>query len=143
MRGPVQAGESFSAVLEVLNGYFDGLYRSDPGLLADVFHPKAHYVCATDGDLLYRDMATYLPIVGDRPSPASLGETRRDRVLSIEFAGPVTALAKVECSIGPKHFTDFLTIIFVDGRWRIISKVFHYDLITSIIPALTLEIAEG
>ena len=51
-----------------------------------------------------------------------------DRVVSIEFAGPVTAIARVECSIGPKHFVDLLTLVHVDGRWQIIAKVFHFDL---------------
>ena len=52
-----------------------------------------------------------------------------DRVLSIELVGPVTALAKLQCSIEPKHFTDLLTLIHVDGRWQVISKVFHYDVL--------------
>ena len=136
-------GERFGAVLQVLADYFEGLHHSDAGLLAEVFHPKAQYVCVTDGDLLYRDMATYLPIVAERPSPASLGEPRRDRVLGVEFAGPVTAFAKVECSIGPKLFTDLLTLIFLDGRWRIISKVFHYELIAAEARSPALEPAQG
>lgn len=37
-------------------------------------------------------------------------------------------LARVECSIKPKHFNDLLTLIKVDGHWQIISKVFHYEL---------------
>jgi hypothetical protein len=40
----------------------------------------------------------------------------------------MTAVARVECSIGVKFFSDFLTLIFIDDQWRIISKVFHYDL---------------
>jgi len=35
---------------------------------------------------------------------------------------------RAECSIGPKFFTDFLTLIRTDNRWQIISKVFHFDL---------------
>jgi len=31
-------------------------------------------------------------------------------------------------TIGPKFFTDLLTFVFVEGRWQIISKVFHFDL---------------
>jgi 4-oxalocrotonate tautomerase len=73
-------------------------------------------------------MAQYFPIVDARPSPASRNEPRNDRIVSLEFAGPVTAFARVECSIGPKFFTDLLTLIFVGGRWQIISKVFHYEL---------------
>jgi 4-oxalocrotonate tautomerase len=73
-------------------------------------------------------MKDYFAIVDRRPSPASRDEPRRDRIGSLEFAGPVTSFARVECAIGPKFFTDFLTLIRVDGRWQIISKVFHYDI---------------
>ena len=54
--------------------------------------------------------------------PGRIGE-----VLSIAFAGPVTAFACVQCSIAPRHFTDFLTLVQVEGRWQIVSKVFHFD----------------
>lgn len=118
----------FDAVARVLTVYFDGLYNSDTSALSRVFHPRAHYVCATDGVLQYMAMAEYFPIVDARRSPASRSEARNDRIISIEFAGPVTAFAKVECSIGAKFFTDFLTLIRVDDEWRIISKVFHYDM---------------
>lgn len=117
----------FAAVVAMLERYFDGLYRSDTGILKQVFHPKALYATATDGTLLELDMDRYFPIVDKRPSPASRGEERADRILSIEFAGPVTALAKVQCAIGEKAFTDLLSLVFVDGRWQIIAKVFHYD----------------
>lgn len=116
----------FVAITNVISKYFDGLYNSDTSLLGEVFHPQAHYVCATDGSILYYEMDEYFPIVDKRPSPASRGEKRNDRILSVEFAGPVTALARVECSIATKFFTDFLTLIYVDKKWRIISKVFHY-----------------
>jgi Putative lumazine-binding len=118
----------FDAITSVLEDYFEGLYRSDTKILKRVFHPAAIYACATDGTLLTLRMDEYFPIVDKRVSPASRGDARTDRIVSIEFAGPVTALARVECSILPKHFTDLLTLIFVDGRWQIISKVFHYEL---------------
>ena len=122
---------AFSAITEVLQLYLDGLYHSDTTRLARVFHPKALYACASDGTLLHLDMQHYFPIVDKRPSPASRGEPRRDRILSVELAGPVTAFARVECAIGLKLFTDLLTLIHLDGRWQIISKVFHFDLLNS------------
>ncbi len=117
----------FAAVNAVLSDYFDGLYASDSTVLRGVFHPAALYACATGGALLMLSMDQYFPIVDARPSPASLRQARADRVIGIEFAGPVTALARVECTITPKRFTDLLTLIYVDGRWQIIAKVFHYD----------------
>ena len=122
---------AFDEIVSVLNEYFDGLYHSDTKRLARVFHAQAQYVCATDGDLLYRTMGEYLPIVDARPSPASTNEPRRDEIVSIEFAGPVTATARLRCAIGNKYFTDCLTLIWLDGEWKIISKVFHYELLSN------------
>lgn len=118
----------YDALTKVLSDYFEGLYRSDTKILARVFHPQALYACATEGKLLRLGMDEYFPVVDKRPSPASRNEQRNDRILSIEFAGPVTAFARVECSIGEKFFTDLLTFVFLDGRWQIMAKVFHFDL---------------
>lgn len=117
----------FEAVAAVLADYFEGLYRSDTCILRRVFHSAALYASATDGTLLTLSMQDYFPIVDKRPSPFSRGEARADRIVSIEFAGPVTALARVKCEILPRRFTDILTLVLVDGRWQIIAKVFHYD----------------
>jgi Putative lumazine-binding len=117
----------FAGVSATLHDYFEGLYRSDSTILRKVFHPSALYACATDGALLTLRMDEYFPIIDKRPSPASRGDPRTDRIVGIEFAGPVTALARVECSILPKHFVDLLTLIHIDGRWQVIAKVFHFD----------------
>lgn len=118
----------YAEITEILSDYFDGLYHSDTSKLSNIFHRMAQYVCATDGIFQHLTMDEYFTMVDRRPSPASRSELRNDRIVSIEFGGPVTAFARAECSIGPKFFTDFLTFIFVDGRWQIISKVFHYDI---------------
>jgi Putative lumazine-binding len=122
------SGMALDEVRDLLDLYFDGLYRGDAGLLATVFHPAAVYATATEGTLTRLSMPEYLPIVAGRKSPASQGEARTDTIESIAFAGPVTALARVRCSIGPRRFTDLLSLVRVDGRWQIVAKVFHFDL---------------
>ena len=124
----VATHDGFAAVSAVLADYFEGLYRSDTTLLRRAFHPRAVYACATEGTLLRLDMDEYFPIVDQRPSPESRGDARADRIVSIDFIGPVTAVARVECQILPKRFSDVLTLVFVDGRWQIIAKVFHFEL---------------
>ncbi|MGP3687481.1 nuclear transport factor 2 family protein [Streptomyces sp. IBSNAI002] len=122
-----RASEPRTSVAVALTTYFDGLYESDTDLLAGVFHPAAVYASATEGELLHLSMAEYLPMVAQREPPVARREPRRDRIVSIEFAGPVTALARVECAIGERRFTDLLTLVRVEGRWQIIAKVFHYE----------------
>lgn len=118
----------YTAIAEVMQDYFDGLHYSDTKRLARVFHPQAQYACATDGTLLYRTMEEYFPVVDARPSPASRNEARNDKIISIDFHGPVTARVLATCTIAEKDFIDCLTFIKLDGRWQMISKVFHFDL---------------
>ncbi len=115
----------FQDVETLLNAYFDGLYHCDVELLEDVFHPRAIYATADETPALFRSMEEYMPVIARREPPASRQEARRDIIDSIEFAGDNTALARVRCTIGARDFVDFLTLIRVDGRWRIIAKVFQ------------------
>jgi hypothetical protein len=128
---PVPDAAAEAAIRALLRDYFDGLHFSDAQRLGRVFHASAIYACATSGTLQLLDMAAYLAVVAQRPSPASLGQARQDEIISIEMAGPVTALARVHCTIAPKRFTDLLTLVRVDGEWRILAKVFHFDLLGS------------
>jgi len=118
----------YEAVVAVMASYFDGLHHSDTSRLRQVFHREAHYACASDGSLLHLTMDDYFAVVDKRPSPASRGEARSDRIVAIEFGGPAMAFVKAECAIAPKAFIDFLTLLKLDGRWQIISKVFHYEI---------------
>jgi hypothetical protein len=122
------AAAAFEEIADLLQRYLDGLHQSDAEALLHVFHPDAVYACATAEPLVRLSMGEYLPIVAARPSPASRGEVRRDEILAIELAGPNTAFAKVRCAIAPKRFTDFLTIVRVPEGWRIMAKIFHYEL---------------
>ena len=118
----------FAAIHAVLELYLDGLYHSDTKRLAQVFHPQALYATAVGEQPIFWRMHEYFPVVDARPAPAASGQPRTDRVLSVELVGPVTALARLQCSIVPKHFIDLLTLLWLDGRWQIVSKVFHYDI---------------
>ncbi len=127
-QGNADTGAAFNAIVPVLHDYFDGLYHSDTSILRRVFHPGAIYACPTTGTLLQLGMEDYFAVVDKRPAPASLGQTRHDRIVSIECAGPLIAVARVECTIAPKRFVDVLTLVLLDGRWQIMAKVFHFEL---------------
>lgn len=118
-----------SALAEIealLARYFDALHTGDAALLGEVMHSSAIYASASEPPLLVRTMEEYLPIVAARPSPASRGEPRRDRIETIDIAGGATAFAKVHCSIGDRDFIDYLSLVREQKRWRIIAKIFHF-----------------
>jgi hypothetical protein len=111
---------------KVLQVYFDGLYEGDTGKLGQAFHPSSHlYSVAADGKAADFPRADWFKMVEGRKSAKASGSERRDRIVSIDISGPGTAIAKVECQIPPKYFTDYLTLLKADGRWQVISKSFH------------------
>jgi hypothetical protein len=119
-------GIEYFAIVDLLKRYYDALYRCDTALLATVFHASAQYFTVSSGELLHLDMHSYFPIVEQRISPESSEEPYAFSIESIEFAGAVTAIARMRCSMLGKDFIDLLSLIQIEGEWKIIAKVFHY-----------------
>ncbi len=117
---------SYNEISNALLDYFDGFYDSDVATLKRIFHPNAHLYSAADGPLVDDDMDAVYARVEARTAPASLGQPRMDKILSIDKSGPESALAKVQIAIGDRFYTDYLTMLKVDGGWRIISKTWTY-----------------
>lgn len=114
-----------NAVRELLAAYHDGLYHLDTAKLREVFSPSAHYATIRDGALLVLTLDEYLPQLERRTAPVEDGAPEVLRIVSIEFVGEHTAVAVVESSMFGFDYTDVLSLLRIDGRWRIQSKVFE------------------
>lgn len=117
--------EMYAEVLELLENYCKGLHTLDTQLLAEVFSPNASYATIRDGEPLALAIGEYLPLLAQRTAPADDGTPFDYTVDSIHFAGPHTALAQLQCSMFGHDYTDLLSLLRMDGRWRIQSKVFE------------------
>jgi hypothetical protein len=115
-------------IILVIRKYFDALYNGDADSFAEVFHPAARLFCGTGGTLLTMDVPQYLDLVRGRASPASRADRRADAIISLEMPTPTTAHVRVKELLLPKYFTDELTLVLVDQRWRVVSKVWHFEL---------------
>ena len=62
-----------------------------------------------------------------RPSAKSRGLPRTDRIVSIDLSDPEAAFVKLECSLPPRYFTDYLTLLELKDGWRIVSKTLRVD----------------
>jgi len=113
-------------VMDVVERYFDGLYHADANILEPLFHADARYVNSVAGDYMNYSILEYLSIVRDRKSPASLGQSRTDNVIFIEFESESMCFAKLSMTMLGREYLDYLTLIFSDGRWQIMSKIFSY-----------------
>ncbi|MBY0338365.1 MAG: nuclear transport factor 2 family protein [Acetobacteraceae bacterium] len=110
----------------VIQLYLDGLHEGDAEKLARAFHPCAALHAADGaGGVAVEGRDAWLARVRGRPSPASQGLARHDRLLAVDLAGEDAACVKLNCAIPPRFFTDFLLLIRTAEGWRIVQKAYH------------------
>ena len=109
----------------VLQDYFDGCYDASFEKLDRAFHKGAHiYGVGEDGTLADTERDVFVARVGaPRPEGFQRDYPRADEVLSIDFTGENTAVARVKLRVGKTLFTDILCVICLEGKWGIIAKV--------------------
>ena len=114
-----------SRIKEVIQAYFDASYEGNAGKMGTVFHDAAHIYGHGENDAL-RDMdkAEFLKLVGMSASNVPKPDyPRQDEILSIDFTGENTAVARVKLRVGTTLFTDILSFMRLDGDWCVIAKV--------------------
>ncbi|MCW0233160.1 MAG: nuclear transport factor 2 family protein [Ferrovibrio sp.] len=114
-----------SDILAVVQTYLDGLYEGDTAKIRLAFHPASSLFAAIDNKLVNVPREDWCRMIESRPSPKANGQSREyDRILSVDITGPNTAMVKVNCAITPRFFTDYLSLIKLDGRWQVINKTY-------------------
>ena len=116
--------EELRAIEATVQTYLDGLYEGDADKIARAFHPTSALTDSRDGTINIVPRDAWLEMVRKRPSPKSQGLPRHDKILSIDRTGPATALVKLNCAIPPRFFTDYLSLLKIDGRWQVVQKVY-------------------
>ena len=118
------SGDERDAIEQTVRIYLDGLYEGDADKLASVFHETSALTYEQDGKLIALPRDLWLKAVRERPAPKAKDLPRDDVILSVDQAGPTTALVKVKCQLPPRFFTDYLSLLKIDGRWVVAQKVF-------------------
>jgi hypothetical protein len=116
------------AIETVVWTYLDGLYEGDTDKLGKAFHEGSHLYSMHEGGVSDLPRGKWFDLVKSRPSAKSRGLKRTDRIVSIDLSGPETAFIKLECSLHPRYFTDYLTLLKLKDGWRVVSKTFRTDI---------------
>ena len=112
----------YSAVVAVAQQYVDGLRVGSVDGVAKAFHPKAVMYGFTNGELLGGPIQNLFDFVQKNGKAVDI-VTHLD-VLAIT---PTTAVVRVDMekdAIGA-DYNDYLTLIKIDGDWKVIAKVYH------------------
>jgi hypothetical protein len=113
------------AIQKLLADYFDVMHHQDMNVFDKVFHKNCCLYSTQTGELSLRPYDVYREVVANRESPASLGNARRDKVLMFDQISPTLALVKVQLEMFGGVMQDYLNIVFIDGQWWILAKMWE------------------
>jgi hypothetical protein len=113
------------AIQKLLSDYFDVMHHQDMAVFDTVFHKNCALYSTQTGELSLRPYDVYREVVDNRESPASLGNARRDKVLMFDQVSPTLALVKVQLEMFGGVMQDYLNIVFIDGQWWILAKMWE------------------
>jgi hypothetical protein len=118
---------TINALLEAIERYFDLMFDNDVSRFERVFAPSAQLHGLRDSALRLLPSADYRSALASRPSPQSKGAPRLQEILSLDFASPSQAMAKVRVRIDQLQYLDYLAFHLVEGRWLVTAKSFHVE----------------
>ena len=105
--------------------FHEAYYHLDEAALRRVFTPTAQYTTVSEGTLVHYALEEFLPMALARPRPADDGTAYGYEVDSILFAGPSAAVVRVREEMFGYEYIELLSVVHLDGRWQVQSKVFH------------------
>lgn len=115
--------QEYQAILEVLNKYNQGGAKADSSIMKPAFSDKATiFGIDGDGKLVGGPIQGLFDIIDKdfKPSPHAASALVR-----IDIVG-TAASARIDTdNISGFRFTDFFNLLKVDGKWTIVSKIYH------------------
>lgn len=113
--------EADPAVRAPVEAYLRGHATGDGEEWRKAFHPSAMVTGVRDGKL----QSTSAPdFIARAPGKPAADEARRKRrIVSIDVSGDA-ALAKVELDYPKVSFVDYLSLLRIDGEWKIAQKTY-------------------
>lgn len=123
---PGTAGHPDEAgVRAALQHYLDGQAGVGPEAFKKAFYPEARLQVVRNGKLTLIESPQW--IANMKPVPAGTKPEARpgNRVEWVDIAGNA-AVAKVHLDTPRGSFSDYMTLMKVEGAWRISNKAFHF-----------------
>jgi hypothetical protein len=114
------------AISTVVKQYYEGLYHMDEARLRRAFHPAACLFGHLRSAFTHSTLDQWLEKIRIQPAPSRSNDPYDMQVLSIDIAG-TAATAKVSELYRGLRFTDYLTLLKLDGTWVIVNKAYHHD----------------
>lgn len=124
---PAPAGEKHpedAAIRAAIEHYFRGHATGDGTHFRKVFHPESKLFWIRDGAFAQRTSDEY--IAGAKGTPPADEAQRKRSIEWIDVSGNA-AVAKVILDYPQTRFVDYMSMLKIDGEWKIVNKTFQAD----------------
>jgi len=115
--------EDYNAIVTVLNHYNEGGKQAKSSLMKPAFSEQATIFGVNgEGKLTGGPIQVLFDIIDSafRPSPEAEGA-----IVNVDIVG-TAASARIDTNdISGFCFTDFFNLLKVDGKWTVVSKIYH------------------
>lgn len=119
---PTRAQDKDEAgVRQAIESYFQGHATGNGEHHKKAFHPEAKLFWIRDGQFTQRTSAEY--IAGSSGKPAPDEALRKRSITMIDITGNA-AVAKVVLDYPQARFTDYMSLLKIEGEWKIVNKTF-------------------
>lgn len=120
---PASAQESEeAAVRAAIEHYFQGHATGQGEHFRKVFHPDAKLFFMREGKLTQWTSEEYISRAAGKPAPDEA--QRKRKIDSVDITGD-SAFVKLTLDYPSVVFTDYMSMLKIDGRWMIVNKTFH------------------
>lgn len=107
-----------------LNNYLKGQTTGDAEFIRKAFYTDARIVSFRDGKLTNLNVEEFAKFFNGKQAK---DEAERKRTIeSIEVSG-TAAIAKIVLDYPTIKFTDYMTLLKIDGEWKIVNKAFFAE----------------
>ena len=109
----------------VVKDYFHGYLRAEADQVGRAFHPDARLLAVEDGKLERTDVPDWLENIRSRREKGDLREAET-RIAGVDLTGDA-AVVKAVLRFPKFQFTDYLSLLKLNGAWRIVNKIYTVD----------------
>ena len=113
-----------AAVRQAIEHYFRGHATGQGEHFRKVFHPDAKLFAVREGK--YWQLTSEEYIARAPGKPAADEEQRKRSIQSVDISGNA-AIAKIVLDYPQVRFTDYMSLLKIDGEWRIVNKTFYAE----------------
>ena len=117
-------GTEKDAVRVPLENYLKGHATGDGEYMKKAFHTEGNLVFIREGKYTTRSFADY--IAGFTGKPPADEAQRKRWIESVDIAGNA-AVAKIILDYPSVKFVDYMSLLKINGEWKIINKSFYAE----------------